>query len=189
MYIHAKRLGLCIRDKGRKGICPKEILFRLKETGDWKRIRISGGALSARTFYGEGRRSLWGIGIQSPFGFSHYSAYLSLLNWLLLSRRTFRSVPSLQPYLTYSTIVVVRDLPASSTARILALNSTHSSLDRQENSKKIDLLAMENERSYELSRCKRMVEFVGKLKFNGRHFPPFFFSTEEKGEREELRNT
>lgn len=52
-------------------------------------------------FIREGRRKFMDRWNSITYGFDHYSAYLSLLNWLLLSRGTPVLIPSRPPFWTY----------------------------------------------------------------------------------------
>ncbi|KAK1121409.1 hypothetical protein K0M31_010211 [Melipona bicolor] len=159
-----KRLGLCICDKGKKGICPKEILFCLKETEDWRRE-----SEFPEEHYRHGHFTVKGEGVYGTLEFNHlrFQPLFRLPIALKLTPTLRVNVPFCSLAATIFDLFDDRcrafcDLPAGFAARILALNSTRCSFDRQENSKKIeDFLAKEKERLYELSRRKRAGEFVG----------------------------
>lgn len=102
--------------------------FYLKDW-KWRKVRISEGALSGQLFHpAKGGGSLWIVGIQSPTVSTYYSAYLSLLNWLLPllgERRQFSLfLPTISTTYRRSFLYLVRICTLNSICPLICLSDS-----------------------------------------------------------------
>lgn len=144
--------------------------FYLKDW-KWRKVRISEGALSGQLFHpAKGGGSLWIVGIQSPTVSTYYSAYLSLLNWLLPllgERRQFSLfLPTIST--TYRRSFLYLVLGANMYAE---LDMSLDMFKWQPFEENCTRSRRRKTRFYELSRHKRAEKFCKELKFNSRYFP------------------
>lgn len=141
-------------------------LFYLKDW-KWRKVRISEGALSGQLFHpAKGGGSLWIVGIQSPTVSTYYSAYLSLLNWLLPLLEEGRQFSHSYHFENLLTIILV--LGANMYAE---LDMSLDMFKWQPFEENCTRSRRRKTRFYELSRHKRVEKFCKELKFNSRHFP------------------